>query len=529
MGEKKNAEKADSRALYRKYRSKSLDEIVGQEHITKTLKQALKSGKISHAYLFTGPRGVGKTSIARIFAHEVNKTPYTDEAADIDIIEIDAASNRRIDDIRDLREKVNLVPVNSKYKVYIIDEVHMLTSESFNALLKTLEEPPEHVIFILATTEFHKLPATIISRTQRHTFKAVPLEQVTKHLDEIAQKENINIESEALELVAEHGEGSFRDSISLLDQVRHIPPPVTKQRVEELLGIAPASETEALLNATKAGDTKLVVEIIDRLSAQGVASTVVVSALLKSLRKQAPTHSLVTLMKDLLNLPSNHNANLALEVALLNYAVSIDDGQIVNLPANDSPKTLASPVTKAVKKDPTPKVERTEAVFKSTGTHKIESNSPQKKAVKQVTPKNNHSTQDVDLDEYWPDILSEIKTRNSSLYTVMRLAKAKLDDNVLTLSFKFSFHKKRAEDIKHISLISEIVSNYANVQPTVQVLLDEKTSDPKNENDYNDTIGLSEIQNNDAVSTEPDPAHASLIASVQDIMGGGEIVDAGTN
>src|ERR1035438_8208803 len=159
-----------STSLYRKYRPKSLSEVAGQEHITKTLEKALKKGQISHAYLFTGPRGVGKTSVARILAHDINNLKYIDDSQDIDIIEIDAASNRRIDEIRELREMAYMAPVGAKYKVYIIDEVHMLTKEAFNALLKILEEPPAHVIFILATTESHKLPETIISRTQRFSF-----------------------------------------------------------------------------------------------------------------------------------------------------------------------------------------------------------------------------------------------------------------------------------------------------------------------------------------------------------------------
>src|SRR3954465_6944006 len=170
------------KALYRKHRPKKLSEVVGQEHITTTLGHALKSGRISHAYLFSGPRGVGKTSIARILAHEINGLPYTDDTVHLDIIEIDAASNRRIDEIRDLRDKVYIAPTTGKYKVYIIDEVHMLTREAFNALLKTLEEPPAHCIFILATTEAHKLPDTIISRTQRFEFKTVGPQAAAQHL-----------------------------------------------------------------------------------------------------------------------------------------------------------------------------------------------------------------------------------------------------------------------------------------------------------------------------------------------------------
>src|SRR5438270_10076569 len=185
-------------ALYRKHRPKKLSEIVGQEHIAKTLEQALKQGRISHAYLFSGPRGVGKTSVVRILAHAINDLPYEDDSAHIDIIEIDAASNRRIDEIRELREKVHNAPASAKYKVYIIDEVHMLTREAFNALLKTLEEPPEHAIFILATTEAHKVPPTIVSRTQRFAFKPITPEAAIGHLKAIAKKEGITVSDEAL-------------------------------------------------------------------------------------------------------------------------------------------------------------------------------------------------------------------------------------------------------------------------------------------------------------------------------------------
>ena len=205
-------------ALYRKYRSRSLTEIVGQEHVTTTLANAIKSGRVSHAYLLSGPRGVGKTSIARILAHEINGLPYGDEAH-LDIIEIDAASNRRIDEIRDLRERVNTAPAHAKYKVYIIDEVHMLSSAAFNAFLKTLEEPPKYAIFILATTEKHKILPTILSRCQIFNFKRIQIKDMVEHLKKIAVRENVEAEEEALHLIAEKADGGLRDCLSLFDQM----------------------------------------------------------------------------------------------------------------------------------------------------------------------------------------------------------------------------------------------------------------------------------------------------------------------
>ncbi|EPU19772.1 DNA polymerase III subunit gamma/tau, partial [Streptococcus agalactiae] len=219
-------------ALYRKYRSQTFDEMVGQSVISTTLKQAVSSKKISHAYLFSGPRGTGKTSAAKIFAkamncpNQINGEPcnHCDICRDItngsleDVIEIDAASNNGVDEIRDIRDKSTYAPSRATYKVYIIDEVHMLSTGAFNALLKTLEEPTENVVFILATTELHKIPATILSRVQRFEFKAIKLLAIRDHLAQILDKEAISYDLDALTLVARRAEGGMRDALSILDQ-----------------------------------------------------------------------------------------------------------------------------------------------------------------------------------------------------------------------------------------------------------------------------------------------------------------------
>ena len=199
------------KSLYRKYRPLRLDEVVGQKQVTDILSTALTQGRIGHAYLFVGPRGCGKTSVARILAHEVNGFKYELEDDYVDIIEIDGASNRGIDDIRELREKVNIAPTSGKYKIYIIDEVHMLTTPAFNALLKTLEEPPRHVIFIMATTDAYKVPPTITSRSQIFTFKLADGQVMLDFLKSVAEKEKIKISDEALKIIAKRAGGSFRD------------------------------------------------------------------------------------------------------------------------------------------------------------------------------------------------------------------------------------------------------------------------------------------------------------------------------
>ena len=259
------------KALYRKYRPCKLSEVVGQEQVTEVLDNSLKQGKVSHAYLFIGPRGTGKTSVARIFAHEVNGFKYELEDDYVDIVEIDGASNRGIDNIRELREKAAIAPTSGKYKIYIIDEVHMLTKEAFNALLKTLEEPPAHVIFIMATTDAYKVPVTITSRAQTYTFKLADSNTMLNHLKSIAKKEGIKIDDDALKVIVKRGGGSFRDSLSLLDQISTLSDKgITKDLVISAMGLPEDEKIAELLTEYISGNIVKITTILKDLLNTGV-------------------------------------------------------------------------------------------------------------------------------------------------------------------------------------------------------------------------------------------------------------------
>mgnify|MGYP003289845370 FL=1 len=270
-------------ALYRRWRPQDFDTLVGQHAVKTALSNALASGRIAHAYLFTGPRGTGKTSTARILAKALNcdKGPTAHPCgeclnceriaagASMDVIEIDAASNRGIDEIKSLRDQTAYSPVNGRYKVFIIDEVHMLSTEAFNALLKTLEEPPAHVIFILATTDPHKIPATIHSRCQRFDFRRVTVEEITDHLAMVAEKSGINADREALRLIAIQSEGGMRDALSLLDQCGVMAQQITAETVREVLGIVGRETLRQLVGAIGKQDLSATLAKLNFLLEQG--------------------------------------------------------------------------------------------------------------------------------------------------------------------------------------------------------------------------------------------------------------------
>ena len=321
-----------AQALYRRWRPQTFDDVFGQSHITRTLKNAVRTDRLAHAYLFTGLRGTGKTSVARILAKAVNCTEAEARGIDapcnecsicesittgrsLDLIEIDAASNTGVDDVRELREKIGFSPTEARYKVYIVDEVHMLSTAAFNALLKTLEEPPPHALFILATTEPHKLPDTIISRCQRHDFRRVPVAEIAEKLAQITAAEDIEAEPAALERIARAGTGSVRDAESLLDQVLALGEAITVQRVADALGTPADSAVSAIADALVARDAAAGLRGIAEAMDHGTEAHLLRRRLLEHLRALLLIQTGVS--RERLDVPDEQLADLEAQAAQL--------------------------------------------------------------------------------------------------------------------------------------------------------------------------------------------------------------------
>jgi len=474
-------------ALYRKYRPKTLSEIVGQEHISQTLGQAIKTSNISHAYLFSGPKGVGKTSIARILAHEINNLDYNEQREYLDIIEIDAASNNGIDDIRDLREKAYIAPTSAPYKIYIIDEVHMLSKQAFNALLKTLEEPPAHVIFILATTEINKIPETIISRTQRFQFKLVEQEKVVQQLKKIANLESIKINDQALALIAEHGQGSFRDSISLLDQAANYTQPITEETISALIGLPPAKLIDEIVdNLVNANPTSLI-QNLNNLFIQGYTAPAIASKLAAILRTQLINqHPLISnqatleLLANLIDVDGSNQPESYLEICLLK-TITQDTHRdtvvktaepVIEKKANQS-KNSANLVATAQN-----------ATTDNNQTVSVDTPKPDPK-----TPKKSQTSTD-QLD--WDAVLNILKAKYNTLYGVVRMAQVDTTNpKEVKLSFAFAFHQKRVNESKNKEIILDAIKQVSKKDIHLECVIDPslltKAQQPEKEPDL-DTI-----------------------------------------
>jgi DNA polymerase-3 subunit gamma/tau len=463
------------KALYRKYRSKSLDEIVGQSHITTILQRAVAADHIAHAYLLTGPRGVGKTSIARILAHEINKLPYTDESTHLDIIEIDAASNNSVEDIRDLREKVQIAPVSAARKIYIIDEVHMLSKSAFNALLKTLGEPPEHVVFILATTDLEKLPATIVSRVQQFNFRAIGEQDAIQHLKSIAALEHINITDDAIKLIATHGKGSFRDSISLLDQLSHLSNgPITSELIEGVLGLADADTVARLIAAYEASDLAEIVRLGTDSEGRGTPAIVLTEQLIQTIRSQIlEKPHLLPLLDRLLEIARSAWPHIKLLTALtsgIQYASpSVPPLPVVSQPQKTKPSKSAPAAVKELSKE---SVVVDAPLAPKTG----------KKLVKQPAG----------AAFPWTDFLAILKEDSMGATTILGKCAHEYDGHKLTIYAGRPFTKKQID--KYLAIMQKALQ----------------------------AVGITEIDI--AVLAEPKPASDSQTAAVLAMMGGGEEV-----
>lgn len=467
-------------ALYRKYRSRKLDEIVGQSHITSMLQTAIKNDHIAHAYLLTGPRGVGKTSIARILAHEINNLPYSDESTHLDIIEIDAASNNSVEDIRDLRDKVMVAPTSASKKIYIIDEVHMLSKSAFNALLKTLEEPPEHVVFILATTDVEKLPATIISRVQRFNFRLISASDAVPHLRMIADTEGITIDDEALELIAHHGQGSFRDSISLLDQLRGLGDgTITAELVEQTVGLASDALISELLAARSANDISTLARLIDEAESRGIAAALLAGQIIQAVRRNITTSPQnLPLLDTLLDVTKSSWPHVKLLTALATPEM------IPTVAAR--PVTSPQPTKKVDTPKPAPKPQaKPTKVSDSKPVISVEPTKATKAPaiIPQLGP---------DQPFPWQDFLAYIKDKSAGTYTLMQKSGYAFDGTDLHIYAGKPFAKKQMD--RSITMLAEALQSIGVADGTIIVL------------------------------DVPKPSEDSAIAAALDIMGGGEEV-----
>ena len=456
-----------SQALYRKYRSRSLDEVLGQDHVTSILRRALEQGKIAHAYLLTGPRGVGKTSVARILAHEINHLPYDDDSSNLDIIEIDAASNNGVDDIRALREKAQVAPVSAPKKVYIIDEVHMLSKSAFNALLKTLEEPPEHVVFILATTDADRLPATILSRVQQFFFRPIPTEIMTRQLMNIAKKEGFAIEEDAARLIAERSRGGFRDGISMLDQLSILATsdqPLTANMVTEYLGLSDATMLGNLLDSYPSDDNEKVLNIFQELENSGANSVVVSHQLLSIARNRLRKNpNLVGLVQQLIEVDRHPHPDLKLLTIFMNG----------NSQPTEKPVAIKKNITQAAAQKPAAKPTPIKSAEPAKPTEKpIEKEEKPAELAKKTAAKPKKT--DAPLELNWEKVIERAKEKSLGLASLLQKSQWSFDGEKLTIYAGSTFYKKKLDDAKNKTLISEIISEETKMDLEIDIIGEKK-------------------------------------------------------
>jgi len=505
-------------ALYRKWRPRTFDEVVGQEQVVRTLRNALISGRIHHAYLFAGPRGTGKTTTARLLAKAVNclapeeQRPCNEcaicqavnERRLLDLIEIDAASNTGVDDVRELRERVGFRPNEARYKVYVIDEVHMLSNAAFNALLKTLEEPPPHVIFVLATTEPHKIPVTVLSRCQRHDFRRIPVNSIVARLEWLAEQEHIQADQEALILVARQATGSMRDAESLLDQLASSGDAgITVAEVRSALGTGASEVVIQVADALAKGDVaqgltainaavdegadprQFARQVVEHLRAllllrleSGIVPTHVSDDLRPRLEAQASSFAPRALAQAVrlfnraaVEAKGGWQPQLPLEMAFIEAALPPETGTPAAPARQSAPASPRAPQpARHSTSSPPPKPAPARSVSAAS--------SPPSRIVREATaaydasaPGDGSLTPDT-LRNRWSEFLNALRPRNLSLEALMHSCEpVAVEGNVIVLGFAHKFHRSKVEEDHNKQVVEQVLSDLLGQRYRVRCIL----------------------------------------------------------
>jgi DNA polymerase-3 subunit gamma/tau len=492
-----------TQALYRKWRPAQWDQVVGQEHVVQTLRNAITADRVAHAYLFAGPRGTGKTTTARLLAKAVNCLHDTlaerpcnqcahcqavNQGRFLDLIEIDAASNTSVEDVRDLRDKINFSPNQGRYKVYIIDEVHMLSTAAFNALLKTLEEPPPHAIFILATTEGHKIPATVLSRCQYHEFRRIPVNEIMSNLKSLAKQEKIKIDEAALLLIARQATGAMRDAISLLDQLASTGKPVTLEMAQAVLGTATSQAVIELMDALVARNPAAGLVVIHRTLDTGSDprqfTRQVVEYLRGLLMVVVGNAAQVEVTQEVRSWMARHAQALSTTdiLRLLNVfnqaATEVRSGWQPALPLEIAFIQAISPVGQSVVTASVPAPPAGGAPEIASSRHQSPSGMPEKsgisrQAASRPQPAEEGSPQDSSLNQRltaeWKEIKQVLRQRDPTLAALVASSVTQsVKNNELRIGFKGEILPAKMNQAENIKVLQDVIKQVMGVEVSVR-------------------------------------------------------------